>query len=116
MDENMRHTYLIFIIYFTQPQFEAKKFYTWKHVNLRQKSSRDKTISKILQNDNDEPNPWKAQLYEHFGPSQQRPWKDYFPEKSKSFRVCLIVTMLPPDESWVQCLPLYPEEKKGQNI
>ena len=37
--------YLIFVTLFTQPQFEALKFYTWKCVNLRQKLSRDKTAS-----------------------------------------------------------------------
>ena len=35
--------YLIFVLFFTQPQFEAQKFYTWKCVNSRQKVSRDKT-------------------------------------------------------------------------
>ena len=36
-------TYLIFVIFFTQPQFETWKFYTWKCVNSRQKLPRDKT-------------------------------------------------------------------------
>ena len=36
-------TYLIFVIFFTQPQFDAWKFYTWKCVNLRQKLPNDKT-------------------------------------------------------------------------
>ena len=79
----------------------------WQNDN--DEPNQTKTIFKLWHNDNDEPNPWKAQLYEHFGPSQQRPWKDFLENN-------LIVTMLPPDESWVQCLPLYPEEKKGQNM
>ena len=36
-------SYLIFVIFFTQPQFEALKFYTWKYVNSRQKLPREKT-------------------------------------------------------------------------
>ena len=36
-------TYLIFVIFFTQPQFATWKFYTWKCVNLVQKLPRDKT-------------------------------------------------------------------------
>ena len=35
--------YLIFVIFFTQPQFATWKFYTWKCVNLAQKLPRDKT-------------------------------------------------------------------------
>ena len=35
--------YLIFV-FFIQPQFETKKFYTWKCINLRQKFSRNKTV------------------------------------------------------------------------
>ena len=35
--------YLIFVIFFTQPQFEAWQFYTWKCVKSRQKLPRDKT-------------------------------------------------------------------------
>ena len=34
--------------FFTQPQFEAKKFYTWKCINSRHKLSRDKTVCRIL--------------------------------------------------------------------
>ena len=37
------YPYLIFVIFFTQPQFEAWKFYTWKCVNSRQKLPHDKT-------------------------------------------------------------------------
>ena len=36
-------SYLIFVILFTQPQFEAWKFYTWKCKNSWQKLPRDKT-------------------------------------------------------------------------
>ena len=36
-------SYFIFVTFFTQPQFEAWKFYTWKRVNARQKLSHDKT-------------------------------------------------------------------------
>ena len=36
-------TYFIFVTFFTQPQFESWKFYTWKCVNPRQKLRRDKT-------------------------------------------------------------------------
>ena len=36
-------TYLIFVLFFTQPQFKAWKFYTWNCVNSRQKLPRDKT-------------------------------------------------------------------------
>ena len=36
-------TYFIFVNFFTQPQFEAWEFYTWKRVNARQKLSHDKT-------------------------------------------------------------------------
>ena len=32
---------------FTQPQYEAKKFYTWKFINLRQKLSRNKAVCKM---------------------------------------------------------------------
>ena len=35
--------YLIFVMFFTQPKFEAWKFYTWRCVNLQQKFPRDKT-------------------------------------------------------------------------
>ena len=35
--------YFIFVTFFTQPQFEAGKFYTWKCVNSRQKLPHDKT-------------------------------------------------------------------------
>ena len=41
-------TYLKFVIFFTQPQFEAKKFYTWKTINWQQKLSRDETVCKML--------------------------------------------------------------------
>ena len=34
-------------LFFAQPQFEAKKFYTWKCVNLRQKLSCNKTVCSI---------------------------------------------------------------------
>ena len=35
--------YFIFVTFFTQPQFEARTFYTLKRVNARQKLSYDKT-------------------------------------------------------------------------
>ena len=34
--------YFIFVTFFTQPQFENRKFYTWKRVNVRQKLPHDK--------------------------------------------------------------------------
>ena len=37
------NAYLIFVIFFTLPHFEAWKFYTQKCVNSRQKLPRDKT-------------------------------------------------------------------------
>ena len=37
-------TYFIFVNFFTQPQFEPWKFYTWKCVNARQKLPHDKTV------------------------------------------------------------------------
>ena len=40
--------YPIFVIFLLQPQFEAKKLYTGKCVNLRQKLSLDKTECRIL--------------------------------------------------------------------
>ena len=35
--------------FFTTPQFEAKKFYTWKFANVQQKWFRDQTVCKIVQ-------------------------------------------------------------------
>ena len=37
------HPYFILVTFFTQPQFEAWKFYTWKCVNAREKLPHDKT-------------------------------------------------------------------------
>ena len=34
--------------FFTQPEFEAKKFHMWKTINWQQKLSRGKTVCKIL--------------------------------------------------------------------
>ena len=39
----LSHSYFIFVTFFTQPQFDAWKFYTWKCVNARQKLPHDKT-------------------------------------------------------------------------
>ena len=36
-------TYLIFVIFFTQPQFEARIFYTWKCVNSQQQFTHNRT-------------------------------------------------------------------------
>ena len=37
------NSYLIFVIFFTQPQFEVLKSDTWKCIYLQQKLPRDKT-------------------------------------------------------------------------
>ena len=43
------HTwYMYMTFFFTQLQVEAKKFYTWKCINLWQKLSRNKTVRKLL--------------------------------------------------------------------
>ena len=38
------HHHTSYLSFFIQPQFETKKFYTWKCINLRQKFSRNKTV------------------------------------------------------------------------
>ena len=45
-------SYLIFVIFFTQPQFKVWKFYTWKSVNLQQKLPREKTAYLPSENSN----------------------------------------------------------------